>query len=341
MSKTNLDISVVVPLLDEEESLPELCAWIERVMHANKFSYEVIMVDDGSRDKSWQIIEKLAAQNHCLKGIRLNRNYGKSAALNTGFKEVQGQVVITMDADLQDSPDEIPGLYKMIVEDKYDMVSGWKKKRYDPMTKTIPTKVYNAFTRWFSGIKLHDFNCGLKAYDYQVVKSIEVYGEMHRYIPVIAKSAGFKEIGEKVVQHQARKYGNTKFGGIKRFIRGPLDLLSITFVTRFRKRPMHFFGAFGIIFFLVGFASAAWLILDQFIATYFGTKMGSLVTNRPLFYLSLVTIIIGVQLFLAGFLGEMMVVNSPQTHEYIVAEKLGINHSKTIASDITKTDSNT
>lgn len=333
MSETNLDISVVVPLLDEEESLPELCAWIARVMEANNYNYEVIMVDDGSRDKSWEVIQKLSTENACFKGIRLNRNYGKSAALNTGFKDVQGKVVITMDADLQDSPDEIPALYKMIVEDKYDMVSGWKKKRYDPITKTIPTKIYNAFTRWFSGIKLHDFNCGLKAYDHHVVKSIEVYGEMHRYIPVIAKAEGFKEIGEKVVKHQARQYGDTKFGGIARFIRGPLDLLSITFVTRFRKRPMHFFGGLGIIFFLLGFVGAAWLILDQFLALQYGTKMGSLVTGRPLFYLSLLTIVIGVQLFLAGFLGEMMVVNSPQTHEYIVAERLGINQHKNTTID--------
>lgn len=325
MPEQDLDISVVIPLLDEEESLPELCTWIARVMDANNFSYEVIMVDDGSRDNSWNVIQDLSAKNSRFKGIRLNRNYGKSAALNTGFKAVQGKVVITMDADLQDSPDEIPALYKKIVEEKYDLVSGWKKKRYDPLTKTIPTKVYNAFTRWFSGIKLHDFNCGLKAYEHHVVKSIEVYGEMHRYIPVIAKAAGYKEIGEKVVHHQARKYGNTKFGGIKRFIRGPLDLLSITFVTRFRKRPMHFFGAWGIVFFLLGFVSAGWLILDQFLSVYYHTRMGSLVTNRPLFYLSLLTIVIGVQLFLAGFLGEMMVVNSPKTHEYVVAERLGFS----------------
>jgi len=321
----DLDISVVIPLLDEEESLPELGKWIARVMEKHKFSYEVIMVDDGSRDRSWQIIQELAAENPCFKGIKMNRNYGKSAALNTGFKDAQGRVVITMDADLQDSPDEIPALYKMIIEEKYDLVSGWKKVRHDPISKTIPTKIYNAFTRWFSGIKLHDFNCGLKAYENQVVKNIDVYGEMHRYIPVIAKAAGFKEIGEKVVHHQARKYGKTKFGGIKRFIRGPLDLLSITFVTRFRKRPMHFFGAWGIVFFLLGFLGASWLILDQFLAVNYGTKMGTLVTNRPLFYLSLLTIVIGVQLFLAGFLGEMMVVNAPQTHEYVVAQKIGID----------------
>ena len=333
MPEQDLDISVVIPLLDEEESLPELAKWIARVMEENNFSYEVIMVDDGSRDTSWQVIQELAANDARFKGIKMNRNYGKSAALNTGFKDAKGKVVVTMDADLQDSPDEIPALYKMIVEDKYDLVSGWKKTRHDPISKTIPTKVYNAFTRWFSGIKLHDFNCGLKAYENQVVKNIDVYGEMHRYIPVIAKAAGFKQIGEKVVHHQARKYGKTKFGGIKRFIRGPLDLLSITFVTRFRKRPMHFFGAWGIFFFILGFLGAGWLILDQFLATYYGTKMGTLVTNRPLFYLSLLTIIIGVQLFLAGFLGEMMVVNSPQTHEYVVAEKIGINTTKVSVSD--------
>ena len=247
-----MNISVVIPLLNEEESLPELESWIRKVMGENNFSYEIIMVDDGSTDNSWQIIEQLAATNPNVKGIKFRRNYGKSAGLNVGFEAAEGDVVITMDADLQDSPDEIPELYRMITEDKFDLISGWKKKRYDPITKTVPTKLYNAAARRISGIKLHDFNCGLKAYRKEVVKNIEVYGEMHRYIPLLAKWAGFNKIGEKVVQHQARKYGVTKFG-LNRFINGPLDMLSITFVGKFGKRPMHFFGVYGSIMFLVGF----------------------------------------------------------------------------------------
>ena len=291
------NISVVVPLLNEEESLPELCAWIKKVMNESEFTYEIILVNDGSTDNSWEVIRELGEENPNIKGVSLNRNYGKSAALNTGFKAVKGQVVITMDADLQDSPDEIPELYKMITEQKFDLVSGWKKDRKDPLSKTIPTKLYNATTRLLSGIKLHDFNCGLKAYNAKVVKSLEVYGEMHRYIPVMAKWAGYKKIGEKAVVHRPRKYGKTKFG-LERFIYGLLDLLSITFVTRYRRRPMHFFGSLGILSLLVGMIISAILIIDQF---FFYNPGQSLVTTRPLFYLSLVSVIIGTQMFLAGF----------------------------------------
>lgn len=313
-----MDISVVIPLLNEEESLPELCAWIERVMQENNFSYEVIFIDDGSTDNSWEIIEQLRNKNPQVKGIKLQRNYGKSAALNEGFKAVQGNVVITMDADLQDSPDEIPDLRKMIVADKFDLVSGWKKKRYDnTLTKNIPSKFFNAATRGMSGIKLHDFNCGLKAYNKKVVKSIEVYGEMHRYIPVLAKNAGFKKIGEKVVEHRKRKYGVTKFGW-DRFINGFLDLTSISFVTRFGKRPMHFFGLWGTIFFLVGFGISLWLVISKIIEREFS------LTNKPGFYLALVTMVIGTQLFLAGFLGELISRNSPERNNYLVEKKAGI-----------------
>ncbi|MEO1653572.1 MAG: glycosyltransferase family 2 protein, partial [Bacteroidota bacterium] len=280
----------------------------------------VILVNDGSRDKSWEVIKSLHEQNPRIKGISFNKNYGKSAALNTGFKVVQGRVVITMDADLQDSPDEIPELYAMIKDQKFDLVSGWKKNRKDPLSKTIPTKLYNAVTRLFSGIKLHDFNCGLKAYDARVVQSIEVYGEMHRYIPVIAKWNGYDKIGEKVVAHQERKYGVTKFG-LERFIYGLLDLISITFVSRFRKRPMHFFGSLGIMSFLIGTIIAIWLMLDQY---FFYTTAKSLVTERPLFYLALVSIIIGSQLFLAGFIGEMMTIQSHHPSDYVIAETLNI-----------------
>ena len=305
-----MQISIVIPLLNEAESLPELFEWIERVMLANGFEYELIFVDDGSTDNSWAVIEQLASQYPSVKGIKFRRNYGKSAALNEGFKLAEGEVVITMDADLQDSPDEIPELYRMITEDKYDLVSGWKQKRYDPITKTIPTKFYNAMTRWMSGIhNLHDFNCGLKAYQKQVVKSIEVYGEMHRYIPVLAKWAGFKKIGEKVVQHQARKHGVTKFG-ISRFINGPLDLLSIMFVGRFGKKPMHFFGTLGAFTFFMGFCILTYLVIVKF------THQEIPMTDRPIFYFGLLTVVMGTQLFLAGFLAELISRNSNTRNEY-------------------------
>ncbi len=313
-----MNISVVVPLLDEEESLPELVAWIDRVCKQNAFSYEVVMIDDGSKDRSWEIIQELS-QSYPVKGIRFQRNYGKSAALNEGFAAVEGEVVITMDADLQDSPDEIPELYRMVMEEGYDLVSGWKQKRYDPITKTLPTKIYNATTRLASGIKLNDFNCGLKAYRKRVVKSIEVYGEMHRYIPVIAKWAGFPNIGEKVVQHQARKYGNTKFGW-DRFINGYLDLASIMFISRFGKRPMHFFGTIGSLAFLLGFAVTLWLIIQKIVSIARDQPFRE-VTEQPLFYLALVAIIIGVQLFLAGFLGELISRTDPDKNRYLIAER--------------------
>lgn len=323
MLKASLDISVLVPLLNEEESLAELHDWISRVMDEHGFSYEILFVDDGSTDTSWSIIERLSETNPAAKGLRFNKNYGKSAALDTGFRHAQGQVVITMDADLQDSPDEIPELYKMIMEDKYDLVSGWKKKRHDPLSKTIPTKIYNAFTRWFSGIKLHDFNCGLKAYRLDVVKSVEVYGEMHRYIPVIAKAAGYKNIGEKVVQHQARKYGTTKFGGIKRFIRGPLDLLSITFVTRFSKRPMHLFGLLGALSFLSGLFITLWIIGEKIYRLAMDFPPARDVVEQPLFFLALVALIVGVQLFLAGFIAELVTMEAKKKNDYLIREKRG------------------
>jgi glycosyltransferase involved in cell wall biosynthesis len=313
-----MDISVVIPLLDEAESLPELTAWIEKVMQENHFSYEVIFVDDGSSDNSWEVIQNLRNNNPCVKGIKFQRNYGKSAGLNEGFRAAQGDVVITMDADLQDSPEEIPGLYKMIVTDNYDMVSGWKKKRYDnTLTKNIPSKFFNAVTRSVSKIKLHDFNCGLKAYRNKVVKSIEVYGEMHRYIPVLSKWAGFKKIGEKVVEHRARKYGISKFGW-RRFVNGFLDLLSITFVGKFSKRPMHFFGLWGTLFFFIGAVIAAYLVISKIIHPQFA------LTNRPGFYLSLAAIIIGMQLFLAGFIGELISRNSSYRNSYLIESKTGL-----------------
>lgn len=314
-----MDISVVIPLLNEEESLPELTEWIERVMQENNFSYEIIFVDDGSTDDSWKVICGLREKNTNIKGIKFQRNYGKSAALHEAFRAAQGNVVITMDADLQDSPDEIPELYRMIVEDKYDLVSGWKKKRYDnTLTKNIPSKVYNAATRKISGIKLHDMNCGLKSYNKKVVKSIEVYGEMHRYIPVLAKWSGYKKIGEKVVEHRKRKYGVSKFGW-DRFVKGFLDLMSITFVGKFSKRPMHFFGLWGMVFFIIGFATAVYLIISKII------NMQYPLTNRPSFYISLTAIIIGAQLFLAGFLGELISRNSPGRNVYLIEEKTGLN----------------
>jgi glycosyltransferase involved in cell wall biosynthesis len=294
-----MDISVVVPLFNEAESLPELCAWIDRVMKANNFSYEVLLTDDGSNDGSWKVIEDLAKANSSLKGIHLRRNYGKSAALNVAFAQAKGNVVITMDADLQDSPDEIPDLYKMITVDGFDMVSGWKQKRYDPITKTIPTKLFNWATRKMSGIYLHDFNCGLKAYKIEVVKNVQVHGEMHRYIPVLAKWSGFSKIGEKVVHHQSRKYGTSKFG-MSRFVNGFLDLLSISFVTKFGRKPMHLFGLIGTVLFMIGFIEAAVLTYDKFVNHIY--KM----TDRPAFYFGILVMILGTQFFLAGFIGELI-----------------------------------
>lgn len=312
-----MNVSIVIPLLNEAESLPELCSWINKVMEDHEFHYEVIFVDDGSTDNSWSTIQSLANEYTGVKGIRFQRNYGKSAALNKAFEMVSGEVVVTMDADLQDSPDEIPELYKMITEDGYDLVSGWKKKRYDPLSKTIPTKLYNGVVRAMSGIKLHDFNCGLKAYRLSLVKSIEVYGEMHRYIPVIAKWAGFRNIGEKVVSHQARKYGSSKFG-MSRFINGPLDLLSIMLVGKFAKRPMHFFGSVGTFTFIIGFAILAYLSISKIWWDQTGIQ------DRPLFYFGIIALIIGSQLFLAGFLAELIARNSTTRNQYQVAETLGL-----------------
>ncbi|MCG8474556.1 MAG: glycosyltransferase family 2 protein [Cytophagales bacterium] len=318
-----LDISVVVPLLNEEESLPELLEWIQRVMKENGFAYEVVFVNDGSTDGSWRLIRGFAARHPEVKGICFSCNYGKSAALNEGFKLAQGEVVITMDADLQDSPDEIPKLYKGIVEGGYDLISGWKKKRYDPLSKTIPSKLFNWVNKKISGIELHDQNCGLKAYRKIVVKNVSLHGEMHRYIPVLAKWRGFNKIGEQVVEHRARKFGSTKFG-LERFINGFLDLLSITFVTKFRKRPMHFFGTIGTLSFLVGFVSTCWII---------GAKLYNLahslpfrdVTEQPLFYISLTMLIVGAQMFLTGFIAEMMAMNSHKEDDYLIVERAGDN----------------
>ncbi|MCB0819810.1 MAG: glycosyltransferase [Bacteroidetes bacterium] len=310
-------MSVVVPLYNEDESIPELLSWIDQVMRDNEFSYEVILVDDGSTDRSWQVITEASAANGSVKAVRFRRNYGKSAALNVGFAEATGDVVITMDADLQDSPDEIPQLYRMITQEGFDLVSGWKKKRYDPISKTIPTKLFNWAARRMSGIILHDFNCGLKAYRLEVVKSIEVYGEMHRYIPVLAKWAGFKKIGEKVVQHRARKYGITKFGW-ERFINGFLDLISITFVSKFGKRPMHLFGLLGTLSFIIGFIIAAYLTVAKF--AFQAYKM----TDRPIFYFGLLFMVIGTQLFLAGFLGELISRNGYERNSYLIREKTGL-----------------
>jgi glycosyltransferase involved in cell wall biosynthesis len=310
-----MDVSIVVPLFNEEESLPELCAWIERVALENKYNYEIILIDDGSVDDSWKVIETLSQNNSHIKGIKFQRNYGKSAALNEGFKSATGDVVITMDADLQDSPDEIPGLRKMIIEDNFDLVSGWKKKRHDPMGKTIPSKFFNWVTKKTTGINLHDFNCGLKAYKLKVVKNIEVYGEMHRYIPVIAKWTGYKKIGEKVVEHRPRKYGTSKFG-IERFIKGFLDLASILFVGRFGKRPMHFFGSWGTVSFILGFIVFLYLTLSKF----FFDKTG--LTQRPLFFFAILAMIIGTQLFLTGFLAELITRNSSSRNFYLVEKKL-------------------
>jgi len=313
----HIDISIVVPLYNEEESLQELTQWIAQVMEENNFSYEVVLVDDGSKDKSWQVVESITEKNNSVKGIQFRRNYGKSAALFEGFDAVKGDVVITMDADLQDSPDEIPGLYKMIMEQDYDLVSGWKKKRYDPISKTIPTKLFNAATRKLSGISLNDFNCGLKAYKRNVVKTIEVYGEMHRYIPILAKQAGFTKIGEKIVQHQERKHGSSKFG-IERFINGFLDLLSISFMTTFGKRPMHFFGLLGTVSFSIGFAISLYLAVAKIVFNVY--KM----TDRPIFYLGLLCMIIGTQLFLTGFIGEMISRSATDRNKYFIKEKINL-----------------
>lgn len=316
-----LNLSIVIPLFNEDESLPELHNWIVKVMTENNYTYEILFIDDGSKDKSWQVIEQLQAQNPNVRGIKFRRNYGKSAALNVGFEAAQGSVVITMDADLQDSPEEIPDLYKMITVDGLDLVSGWKKKRFDPLTKTIPTKLFNAATRRMSGIQLNDFNCGLKAYKSDVVKSIEVYGEMHRYIPVIAKWAGFSKIAEKEVQHRERKYGTTKFG-FERFVNGFLDLMTITFVSKFGKRPMHFFGAVGSIMFLFGGGVSLWLVMEKIInSALLGVATRS-VTSQPLFYLALVAMIIGTQLFLAGFIGELIGRNSSTRNHYLIEKKV-------------------
>jgi len=315
-----MDISVVVPLYNEVESLPELTSWISSVMNENRFTYEIILVDDGSKDGSWEMIRKLQTNNSSIKGIKFRRNYGKSAALNTGFEIATGEVIITMDADLQDSPDEIPELYRRITEENYDLISGWKAKRYDPITKTVPTKLFNAATRKMSGIdNLHDFNCGLKAYRKSVVKNIEVYGEMHRYIPVIAKWAGFTKIGEQVVEHRARKYGTTKFG-MSRFVNGFLDLLSIFFVGKFGKRPMHFFGTMGVLSFLTGTILAIWIIADKLYAIAQHVKNYRDVTEQPLFYIALVAIILGSQLFLTGFVAELVARSSNDRNKYQVEE---------------------
>lgn len=316
-----MNISVVIPLFNEAESLPELHAWIQRVMKANNFSYEIIFVNDGSTDNSWQVIKELSAKDPNIHAIKFRRNYGKSPALYCGFKKACGDVVITMDADLQDSPDEIPGLYKMITEDGYDLVSGYKKKRYDPLTKTIPTKLFNATARWISGVhNLHDFNCGLKAYRKDVVKNIEVYGEMHRYIPYLAKNAGFDRIGEKVVHHQARKYGHSKFG-INRFFNGYLDLLTLWFLSGFGKKPMHVFGFIGSMIFLIGFISLVWLIVEKAIALCYGIY-GDLLADHASFYIALTALILGSQFFVAGFLGDLMSRQNPQRNDYQIEETI-------------------
>ncbi len=318
MKKT--DISVIIPLYNEEESLPELVAWIERVMDENNFSYEIVMIDDGSKDNSWAVIEELKQKNNLVKGIKFMRNYGKSAALYCGFEVAQGDVVITMDADLQDSPDEIPELYRMIVEDGFDLVSGWKKKRHDPvLSKNIPSKLYNWTVRLMTGIKLHDMNCGLKSYRKNVIKSIEVYGDMHRYIPVLAKWAGYNKIGEKVVIHSERKYGVTKFG-LERFVRGPLDLLSVTFISRFVKRPMHFFGILGALMILIGIAATIGLAIIKINELKNGIT-GHLITSSPYFYIALTSMIMGAQFFMGGFLGELISRSSSERNKYKIEKQ--------------------
>lgn len=314
------DISIVIPLFNEVESLPELHQWIVKVITENNYSYEVLFIDDGSKDGSWNVIENLNKADVNVKGIKFQRNYGKSAALQKGFESALGRVVITMDADLQDSPDEIPELYRMIVEDDFDLVSGWKKKRYDPITKTLPTKLYNWAARRITGIYLHDFNCGLKAYKNAVVKSVEIYGDMHRYIPALAKYAGFNKIGEKVVIHQARKYGTTKFG-LNRFINGPLDLMTVAFMGKFGKKPMHFFGVIGMLLFIIGFGFAFYLGIDKlFIETH-----GRLIADRTEFYIAIASMIMGVQFFLAGFVAEMIGRSSAHRNVYLVEKTIDVN----------------
>lgn len=326
------EISVIIPAKDEEESIPELCQWIGRVMQAHGLSYEVIFIDDGSSDSTWEQILKVNAADERFKGIRFNRNFGKSAALQTGFRAAKGKVIITMDADMQDSPDEIPELYRMVTQDGYHLVSGWKKKRHDPLSKTIPSKFFNYVTRKLSGIPLHDFNCGLKAYQATVTRNITVYGEMHRYIPVIAKWAGFTKISEKVVEHRERKFGTTKFG-LERFINGFLDLLSITFVSRFRQKPMHFFGTLGTISFLIGFVFTIKVIWDKMDALYFSKiPIKRDITDQPLFFLALVAIVIGVQLFVTGFLAEMISMQSFSKRDYLVIEKVGMDAAEKVSN---------
>tara|TARA_R110001583_G_scaffold43936_3_gene139563 strand:- start:4195 stop:5142 length:948 start_codon:yes stop_codon:yes gene_type:complete len=315
-----MDISVVVPLYNEDESLPELLAWIDRVMKEHSFSYEAILIDDGSKDTSWEVINQLQDLYAGVRGIKFRRNYGKSAALFCGFEAAKGDVVITMDADLQDSPDEIPELFRMVKEENYDIVSGWKQKRYDPITKTIPSKFFNRTARAVSGIRLHDFNCGLKAYNCKVVKSIEVYGEMHRYIPILAKEAGFTRIGEKIVQHQERKYGVTKFG-LSRFVNGFLDLISISFMTRFGKKPMHFFGLMGSLMFAVGFLSSAWIGVQKIVSLSQGIK-AALVTDSPYFYIALTTMVIGTQMLLTGFVAELVSRSSSDRNLYQIDKEI-------------------
>lgn len=315
-----LNISVVIPLYNEVESLAELVAWIDRVVKRSSLSYEVIMIDDGSSDGSWAEVERLKTQYPGVKGIKFSRNYGKSAALYCGFAEAEGEVVITMDADLQDSPDEIPELYRMVMEDGYDLVSGWKKKRYDPADKRLPSKFFNWTARIVSGIKLHDFNCGLKAYRRRVVKSIEVYGEMHRYIPILAKHAGFKRIGEKVVQHQERKYGVSKFG-MERMVKGYLDLITVSFMSHFGRSPMYFFGSLGTIMFLLGGGTTVWVIADKLYKQFNGLPLRA-VTDQPLFFVAILAVILGVQLFLAGFLGELINRNSTDRNNYLIDKKI-------------------
>lgn len=315
-----LDISVVVPLYNEEESLPELVAWIDLVAQNNKLSYEVIMVDDGSSDNSWAVVEQLKERYPAIKGIRFARNYGKSAALYCGFEKTEGEVVFTMDADLQDSPDEIPEMRRMILEDGYDLVSGWKKKRYDPAGKRLPSKFFNLTARIVSGIKLHDFNCGLKAYRRRVIKSIEVYGEMHRYIPILAKHAGFKRIGEKVVHHRERKYGVSKFG-MERMVKGYLDLITVSFMSHFGRSPMYFFGSLGTIMFLLGGGTTVWVIADKLYKQFNSLPLRP-VTDQPLFFVAILTVILGVQLFLAGFLGELINRRSSDRNAYLIDKKI-------------------
>ncbi|HPR33681.1 MAG TPA: glycosyltransferase family 2 protein [Prolixibacteraceae bacterium] len=318
-----MDLSIVIPLFNEEESIPELIDWIERVLSEQSLQYEIILIDDGSRDRSWDIIKELSGKKQSIKGISFQRNYGKAAALHTGFQAASGEVVITMDADLQDSPEEIPELYRMIRVEGYDLVSGWKKKRYDPFfSKNLPSKFYNWTVRRMTHIKLHDMNCGLKAYRKKVTKSIEVYGDMHRFIPVLAKWAGFKKIGEKVVQHQERKYGVTKFG-MERFIRGPLDLLSVMFISRFGKRPMHLFGVLGSLMFLLGFLASLWVGIEKIYAVKHGINL-RLVTDNPYFYIALASMIIGTQLFLAGFLADLVSRNSAERNQYPIAERTNV-----------------